>query len=122
MADPASSTAVRGGRDIGLGPLRVDSGCCNRLNWRCDVSGVVSTAAVGDRLTVDGFRTVARHPALHLFRHPAGHELAWVTTTGRMQIRVDLAVPGDQREAIARSLYRSICTAFEPCDGDRGSE
>lgn len=100
-----------------LTPLEPDNGCCNRLNWRCDLEGAVPAERLAERLIADGFRVAAQHPALRLFRHPAGHEVAWVVATGRMQIRVDLAVPADRRPAVAAGLHRSLALAVDATFG-----
>ncbi len=94
-------------------PLELDVSCCNRANWRTDLPAEIDAGAVEALLVHKGYQSRCRHPALKVLRHPEGHELAWVTTSGRMQIRVDIEVPKDERRACAEALYRDLESCLE---------
>ncbi len=92
-----------------------DGGCGRDLNWRCDLMPGLEPKAL-ERLFVEtGYRSLSRHPALKVFRHAEGHELAWVVPTGRVQIRVAPVVEAATREAAARNLYRVLVECLQSC-------
>ena len=88
-------------------PLRPDSACCRDLNWRTDLPAKEGGEVEG-RLLDRGWTQRCRHQALRVLRHPEGHELAWVLTTGRVQLRVGAWVPQSERAERARSLYDEL--------------
>ncbi len=88
--------------------LSRDSGCTRSLNWRCDLPMGFEAGALESDFVKRGYRSRSQHPALKVFRHPEGHELAWVVTTGRVQIRVAVAVDVTEREEAARDLYGDL--------------
>lgn len=94
-----------------LTALRVDPGCCHRLNWGCDVLGRPEVECIEAHLDRAGFASRCDHPALRIFRHREGHEVAWVLPTGRVQLRVDIDVPRARRRGIAKDLHRILSEA-----------
>ena len=108
-----SSSAVSGSTlghsKVPISPLCRDTGCGNRLNWRCDVSGTPSPSDVENRFVASGYRSMCSHPSLKVLRHPEGHEVAWVIRTGRIQIRVGTWIDEAQRRATADTLYLELC-------------
>ena len=90
-----------------MGPLRPDTACCRQLNWRTDLDpeDLFSPDGLEDEILQSGWCRRSRHAALKVFRHPEGHEIAWVVTTGRIQIRVDLAVPKAHRSDRAHQIF-----------------
>lgn len=96
-----------------LSRLRLDPGCSNRANWCCEIDTSAASAgsegsAVTERMLDLGYRSKSRHPALKVFRKPDGRELAWVVSSGRVQIRVPMAVDPDQRETAAGAVWRDL--------------
>lgn len=91
-----------------LTPLKLDASCCNRTNWRADLPAGADVEAVEARLVAKGYISRCHHPALRVLKHPDGHELAWVTRSGRIQIRVDLVVPRKKRRRQAEILYNDL--------------
>ncbi len=89
-------------------PLEPDSACCRQANWRTDLPPGLDVAGVERRMEDAGWTSRSRHPALKVFRHGEGHEVAWVVTTGRVQIRIDFEVPRRQRRRRAQTLYREL--------------
>lgn len=111
VAEAARASADAGSalRPFWISELRRDSGCCRSLNWRCDLEpGAVDADKVETVFVEHGYASRCRHPALKVFRHPAGHELAWVVTTGRLQLRVAMAVEEAVRESAAKQLYQEL--------------
>ncbi len=88
--------------------LTLDSACCHQLNWRTDLPVGLDPAGLEGLLAEEGWKARSRHPALKVLRHAAGHEVAWVVTTGRVQIRVDLGVPRGERRGRARAVHRTL--------------
>ncbi len=97
----------------GMTPLELDVSCCNRANWRTDLPTEIDAGTVEGRLVEKGYQSRCAHPALRVLRHPEGHELAWVTTSGRVQIRVDIEVPKDERRRRAEALYQDLASCLE---------
>ena len=131
-----------------LTPLRLDPSCSNRSNWATELPRDLGAERLDAPAAARGWHLRCRHPALRVWRPEAGHEVAWVTTTGQVQIRVDLAVPEARRRVaaprplggfedparggfrpcrmIARSTPPSSSTvparaAFPPCRWDPGA-
>ena len=97
-----------------LSRLELDASCANRANWRTSVEGgEARTQAVEKALAVDGWSARCRHAKLRVFRRPSGHEIAWVLSTGRLQIRVPLLVDADERRASAHRVWCQLRRAFE---------
>jgi hypothetical protein len=113
----AEATERRGATSAALSDLRPDARCAKGLNWSCELSGDVEVEEL-ERLLEDlGFRVRCQHPALRVMRHGAGHEIAWVTTTGKVQIRTDLAVPSEDREQVARRIHGDLATCVRDLNG-----
>jgi hypothetical protein len=93
--------------------LRRDSGCCDDLNWRFDLDPDQDPDAVERRWVDAGFRPRARLAALRVLRHDAGHEVAWVIESGRVQLRVPITVTAERREATARRIHRELLSCLE---------
>ena len=89
-------------------PLRLDSACCQLANWRTDFSDRLDPAGFEQQMLAAGWTSRCQHPALKVFRHPVGHEVAWVVTTGRVQIRIDFEVPESSRRQQAAELYEQL--------------
>lgn len=94
-------------------PLELDASCCNRTNWRADLPPETDAELIEMLLVEKGYQSRCRHPALKVFRHPRGHEVAWVTTSGRLQIRVDVGVAQADRKSCAESLYQDLAACLE---------
>lgn len=88
--------------------LSRDSGCARSLNWRCDLPVDLDPEVVESVLVASGYGSRSQHPALKVFRHCEGHELAWVVTTGRVQIRVNSVVEPPAREEEAHRIHRDL--------------
>ena len=99
-----------------VGPLTPESSCCRDLNWRCDLQAEADPGLVEEFLTGQGYLVRCRHPALRVFRHPRGLEIAWVLTTNRVQIRVPVHVAREERPAVAQDVYSEFCKLFAPGD------
>ncbi len=95
-----------------LTPLVPDTGCGRSRHWACHIEGRPDVATLAGCLEANGLHRRCDHPALGVFRHSRGHEIAWVTATGRIQIRVDIEVPRSERPATAARLYRSLAGAL----------
>lgn len=115
------------GAGASLSPLRLDSSCCRNLNWRCDLDAEVDAERFESALAAGGYALRCRHPALRVLRR-GGHEVAWVLSTGRLQVRVGIFVDPEAREAVARSLHAELAAwavaAAEapPKEGVRGAD
>ena len=97
-----------------LSRLELDVSCANRANWRTSVEGGEARAeAVEKALEVGGWSARCRHAKLRVFRCPSGHEIAWVLSTGRLQIRVPVLIDPDERRASAQRVWRQLRRAFE---------
>lgn len=89
--------------------LSRDAACCRDLNWRCEVSQDLRAENIANRFVGLGWQAKCQHPVLAVFRHRDGHEIAWVRSSGRVQIRVSILVERARREEIARMLYKTLC-------------
>lgn len=118
-----SSCAPAGDGATTHAPRRVteltrDSGCCRSLNWRCDLQPGIDAQRL-EAVFVDlGYTSRCRHPSLKVFRHPEGHELAWVVTTGRVQLRVAMIVEEELRASTARQLYQDMIALLQRLDSE----
>ncbi len=107
--DTATPVAIRPHQGVlHVTQLSRDSGCARSLNWRCDLPVGFDAVALENAYVASGYSSRSQHPALKVFRHAEGHELAWVVTTGRVQIRVAVGVDGTEREEAARNLYGDL--------------
>ncbi len=73
----------------------------------------LDTQKVEDRFLARGYRSLSQYPALRVFRHREGHEVAWVLTTGRIQIRVNAAVDEAFRGEVAHELHDDLVHMVE---------
>ncbi len=96
-----------------LSGLCRDSGCCLDLNWRCELAPGSDRAGFQESLLADGYELRCNHSALRVLRHADGHELAWVLTSGRLQIRVGIDVEPEEREAAARDIHHRLVRSLE---------
>ena len=101
-------------RTAPLSPLRADSSCCNFLNWRCDLQPQAAAGPLQEQLLAHGYVLRCNHSGLRVFRHPAGHEVAWVPASGRVQIRVHLTFSPEQRRAAADTVYEDLRRSLTP--------
>ena len=106
----------------GVGDLLRDSGCCSRLNWRCALPVGVDAVALGASLTAAGYAQRCNHPRFQVFRHSEGHEIAWVLSSGRVQIRVDIGIESEARAFQARAIYDDLrsCISRLGIEGQSG--
>ena len=105
----ATAGSPRDGEPAGhLSSLGRDSSCCQDLNWRCDVSPRADAEGLQESLLSAGYHLRCNHPALRVFRFGTEHELAWVVSSGRIQIRVGLDIPQDQRCEAAQGIYQRL--------------
>lgn len=111
----ATAAACAPRDEIPVTRLRRDSGCARLLNWRCDLPCGIDAGALERVFEASGYRSMSKHPALKVFRHPEGHDLAWVVTTGRVQIRVALAIEPPKREQVAHDLYMNLVDLVRHC-------
>ena len=88
--------------------LTRDSGCCRSLNWRCDLAVGIAGDRVERQLVQHGYVSRCRHANFKVFRHPEGHEMAWVLSTGRVQIRVYPTIEEARRPQVAKSLHGEL--------------
>ncbi len=95
-----------------LSDLARDSACCRDLNWRCDLTSEAEPDALAEALVEQGWTVRCRHMNLMVFRHPHGHEIAWVTSTGRVQIRVALEIDREARPHRAVEIFEMLSLAL----------
>ena len=97
-----------------LTPAEPEPGCVGVLNWRssADPRYVVR---LGDALAeLPGWTVRALHvPVMVVLRRNDRTEVLLVPRTGRIQIRVDHAVPEEMREVIAHSAMADIQLAAD---------
>ena len=100
------------GASVPLSELSRDSACCRDLNWRCDLTSEVSPEALAASLGEQGWVVRCRHVNLKVFRHAQGHEIAWVTSTGRVQIRVAFEIEREERPGLAVEIFEMLSLAL----------
>jgi hypothetical protein len=88
--------------------------CFELLNWRCTLDAPPPAQAVLERMLAAGWRQVQRIPTLLELFDAAGHRVAVVTTTGRIQIRVNPDTPEEERAAAALGVARAMVSALRP--------
>ena len=91
-----------------MAPLIMDSACCRQLNWRTDVPKSVDPDGFEAQLAKQGWTNRCHHPALRVLSHALGHEVAWVVSSGRMQIRIHVTVEESERRGRALELYAGL--------------
>ncbi len=117
MKQVAIPTAARPGPPgaLQVTELGRDGGCGRSVNWRCDLMPGFEPKSLERRFVEAGYHSRSRHPALMVFRHPEGHELAWVVTTGRVQIRVAPVVEAARRKTVAHGIYGELLECLQGC-------
>lgn len=91
--------------------LARDHACVRGMNWRCDVDPAAVDALLS-ALAAAGFTPRHSPPALPCLLAPAGHQVLVVRRTGRVQIRVDYAVPEPHRRLAAEAVFVLIARAL----------
>jgi hypothetical protein len=92
--------------------LVADASCVDRRSYRLEIEGV-DLRALGDRLgAMPDVSPEHAPPGVLALRTADGHVVLLVLATGRIQIRIDLAVPRAERrwaaEAIAVRVARVL--------------
>lgn len=91
--------------------LSRDHTCVRGMNWRCDVApAAVDTLLAA--LTAAGFSPRPSPAAMPTLRSPEGHHVLIVRRTGRVQIRVDYAVPEPLRRFSAEAVFAVLVRAL----------
>jgi len=96
------------GPEAELSRLVLDPGCFDDLHWRCDLPSGVSFGSLEEALVAAGYASRSLHPHLKVFRHRDEHEIAIVTSTGRVQLRLYYGVEISRRSALAEDLYQDL--------------
>lgn len=97
--------------------LEREHACFELLNWRCTLDvPPPAPRAMAERLLAAGWREVKRVPTLLELFDPGGHRVALVTTTGRIQIRVNPDVPEEERPAAALGVARAMVSLLRSGD------
>lgn len=98
---------------MSAGPLTLarDHTCIRGMNWRCDVDPAAVEPLLA-ALGAAGFAARPSPPALPCLRGPEGHQVMLVRRTGRVQIRVDYAVPEARRRLAAEGVFALIARAL----------
>jgi hypothetical protein len=93
--------------------LEREHACFEALNWRCtlDVAPPPPPVIV-ERMLAAGWREVKRVPTLLELFDPGGNRVAYVVTTGRMQIRINPDRPEEERPAAAIEVARAMVRAL----------
>ena len=107
MAAPRSAPAPPPAQ-VPITKLQRDVGCGGNLNWRCELPPNLDSGDIEERITNGVWTSRCSHPTFKVFRHPGGHEIAWVLRTGRIQIRVSNAVEKERRKEVASEIYRNL--------------
>lgn len=103
-----------------LSTLSLDTRCGNRSNWCCRLTAGSEADRLERRLAQRGYRVRCRHAALRVLRHPAGHEVSWALASGRVQIRTDLGLAVELREAAAQEVWRDLEQCLKALAAHRG--
>ncbi|HVE83966.1 MAG TPA: hypothetical protein VND93_14005 [Myxococcales bacterium] len=92
--------------------VELENSCFERLNWRCTLralpAGSGQAASLVPALVARGYTEVKRVPSLLEAFHPDGHRVAVVPSTGRIQIRVSMKVPEQERAKVALELAEEL--------------
>jgi len=92
--------------------VELESGCFERLNWRCTLRAPPEAAAgIVPALVARGYTEVKRVPQVLEAFHPEGHRVAVVPSTGRIQIRVSLKVEEARRGEVALEVAEEVAGA-----------
>jgi len=89
--------------------VELENSCFERLNWRCTLrSPPGEPASLLPALVSRGYTEVKRVPTVLEAFHPDGHRVAVIPATGRIQIRVAMQVPEEQRAEMALRIAEEL--------------
>lgn len=89
--------------------VELENSCFERLNWRCTLRPPPGEpAALLPALVSRGYTEVKRVPTVLEAFHPDGHRVAVIPATGRIQIRVSMQVPEEQRAEMALRIAEEL--------------
>lgn len=82
--------------------------CVRALAWRFDLPADIPWLELFERLRQAGLREGARLGTLVRFSTPEQHEVVFVTSTGRAQIRVHYTTAVEERRHAAESVMVTV--------------
>ena len=89
--------------------IELENSCFERINWRCTLRAPPGEpAALLPALVSRGYTEVKRVPTVLEAFHPDGHRVAVIPSTGRIQIRVALGVPEEERPRTALRIAEEL--------------
>jgi hypothetical protein len=92
--------------------IELENGCFERLNWRCTLHAPpAEPAAIVPAMVSRGYTELKRVPQVLEVFHPDGHRVAVIPSTGRIQIRVALSVPEEERGQAALEVAEEVAAA-----------
>lgn len=96
--------------EVGSLLVERDHSCIEALSWRISRSdgARIDLAAVARDLRAIGFAEVRRMNALEVLCDLAGHQVLFVHTTGRLQVRLHYRVARSKRCAAARAFAGAL--------------
>lgn len=103
MGEPAEDDPVL--RAPGV-ELERDPGCTRSLNWSCRFECPAPELVA--RLVARGIRDLSRLAGLADLRLEQRHQLVVVPATGRVQLRLDVAVPRERRAEEALRVASAV--------------
>jgi hypothetical protein len=110
MPEPEhDAAAARGGVRLAL---TREVSCIRSLAWRTDLPIATDWRALGDALAAAGLARRSPVGAMQRFASDAGHEIAAIPATGRIQIRVHYTVPEHDRRFAAERLFQIVVHAL----------
>lgn len=86
--------------------------CIRSLAWRTDLPSATDWRALGAALETAGLARRAPVGTMQRFASPAGHEIALVPATGRVQFRVHYTIPEHERRFAAERLFQLLVHAL----------
>ncbi|MEZ4237428.1 MAG: hypothetical protein R3F59_15030 [Myxococcota bacterium] len=90
-----------------------EAGCVRAFLWNVDHG--LPGALVLARLEAAGWQGKLFAGALWIFaREPAYDKVVFVPATGRLQVRVDMARPYEERRGVAEDVHRALCEPADP--------
>jgi hypothetical protein len=92
--------------------LEREHACFELLNWRCTLDAPPPAAVMRERMLAAGWRLLERVPTLLELFDAAGHRVAVVVTTGRIQIRVNPDTPEEKRPEAALGVATAMVQAL----------
>jgi hypothetical protein len=99
--------------------IDADHACFRRLGWRCALvdAGLDPLGAAPGMIAL-GYTRVDRAAGLVELRHPRGHTVLLVARSKRIQLRLDVETPADERVATAVELAEALA---ESARGSKGT-